>query len=284
PWNTISSLRLPKGFKATLYTGNNLGGTSASYGQDSPYVGDNMNDKTNSIRVEPDGVRGLDGTYKIVGRNSGQFWDMDGNGTGNGTHLVQWTDEGDERYQHWVLTEVEKGVYKIHNVGSPSKVAEVKGGSKENRAELQIYDDNGGYHQQFIAYQPEAGWYQWVVRNSGKIVELPDNSLSAGTQLKLWDNNGQTCSHWQLYNDHYTSLDETAGAAGAVLYPSPADEWLCVELDGEGSHTVVLCNLQGQVLATQSTAEPLLRLPVGAYAPGMYIALIDGVCHKWIKR
>ena len=284
PWNAISSLKQPKGFKTTLYTGNNLNGTSASYNENTTYVGDNMNDKTNSIRVEADGVRGLDGTYKIIGRNSGQFWDMDGNGTGNNTHIVQWTDEGDERYQHWQLAEVEKGVYKIHNVGSPDRVAEVKGGSKENRAELQIYDDNGGYHQQFIAYQPEAGWYQFVVRNSGKIVELPDNSLSAGTQLKLWDNNGQTCSHWQIYNDHYTGLDETPDTASASLYPSPAKDWLHIRFATEGPHQVRLLTATGRVIATAFSNDTRLELGVASLAPGLYLADIDGSVYKWTKR
>ncbi len=49
--NTLSSLRVPRGFVVTLYTDDNFKGRTMTVTRDTPYVGDEFNNRTSSIRV-----------------------------------------------------------------------------------------------------------------------------------------------------------------------------------------------------------------------------------------
>ena len=50
--DAISSLRVPAGMRATLYSDTRFQGKSKTFTQDTPYVGDDLNDQTSSIKVE----------------------------------------------------------------------------------------------------------------------------------------------------------------------------------------------------------------------------------------
>jgi hypothetical protein len=49
--DSISSLRVPAGITVTLYTDPGFSGTSKTFTQDTPYVGDDFNDRTSSLVV-----------------------------------------------------------------------------------------------------------------------------------------------------------------------------------------------------------------------------------------
>jgi hypothetical protein len=55
--DSISSLRVPAGMRVTLYSDTHFGGASKTFTQDTPYVGDDFNDKTSSIIVESESGR-----------------------------------------------------------------------------------------------------------------------------------------------------------------------------------------------------------------------------------
>ncbi|MET7861621.1 hypothetical protein ABZS81_31390 [Streptomyces sp. NPDC005318] len=50
--DTISSVRVPAGWKVTLYDGQNLKGDTLQLTTDTPYVGDTFNDRASSLKVE----------------------------------------------------------------------------------------------------------------------------------------------------------------------------------------------------------------------------------------
>jgi hypothetical protein len=54
--DTLSSLKVPVGMTVTLYTDDNFSGYPKVFISDTPYVGDDFNDKTSSIVVEGGGV------------------------------------------------------------------------------------------------------------------------------------------------------------------------------------------------------------------------------------
>ena len=93
--NWVSSLKVLPGYKVTVYVDDNFGGSSKTHTSNVSYVGDDWNDKISSIKIEPKGVSGFSGIYKIKGHN-GQYLDLDGNSSENNTHVVQFTDEGTE--------------------------------------------------------------------------------------------------------------------------------------------------------------------------------------------
>lgn len=202
--NVISSIKVLPGYKVTIYSEDNFTGSSQSYTSNSNYVGNALNDKTSSIVIEALGVSGFSGVYKIKGRNSGKYMDMDGNSTNNTTKVVQWDDEGSEVYQQFKFNELENGVYSITSVPS-GRVFDIADFSSNNGAELQIHDSNFGANQQFILIDAGDGYHQLVARHCGKVLEVPGNSMGSGEWIKIYDNNNQGCSHWRLekFNPNY---------------------------------------------------------------------------------
>ncbi|RYD93465.1 MAG: hypothetical protein EOP54_19120, partial [Sphingobacteriales bacterium] len=82
------------------------------------------------------------GTYRIVNRHSGHSLEATGQGTANGTQIVQYSYNGGSN-QKWVVTSLGGDVYKI--VGQQSnRSLDVTGQSVANGALIKLYDDNGG--------------------------------------------------------------------------------------------------------------------------------------------
>ena len=210
----ISSLKVTKGFKITLYENADFTGNSKSWTTDASFVGGDWNDKACSVRIEPNGKSGLSGNFKIMNRNSGKYLDLDNNKTDNNTAIVQFDDEGVDASQTWTFTEVMngKGVYSICSYGNKNRGMDVADFSKDNGAQVQLYDYLGNPHQQFILYDCGEGYYQLVARNSGKVVEIPHSSKGNGEWIKIYDNNGTPTQQWAVVENRY---DE---ASAVTLY------------------------------------------------------------------
>ena len=196
----ISSLKVTKGFKITLYENADCTGNSKSWTSDASFVGGDWNDKACSVRIEPNGKSGLSGNFKIMNRNSGKYLDLDNNKTDNNTAIVQFDDEGVDASQTWTFTEVMtgKGVYSICSYDNKNRGMDVVDFSKDNGAQVQLYDYLGNPHQQFILYDCGEGYYQLVARNSGKVVEIPNSSQGNGDWIKIYDNNGTHTQQWAV--------------------------------------------------------------------------------------
>ena len=210
----ISSLKVTKGFKITLYENANFTGNSKSWTTDASFVGEDWNDKACSVRIEPNGKSGLSGNFKIRNRNSGKYLDLTDNKTDNNTPIVQYVDERVDASQTWTFTEVMdgKGVYSICSYGNKDRGMDVVNSSKDNGAQVQLYDYLKNPHQQFILYDCGEGYYQLVARNSGKVVEIPQSSKGNGEWIKIYDNNGTHTQQWAVVENRY---DE---ASAVTLY------------------------------------------------------------------
>ena len=229
----ISSLKVTKGFKITLYENADCTGNSKSWTSDASFVGGDWNDKACSVRIEPNGKSGLSGNFKIMNRNSGKYLDLDNNKTDNNTAIVQFDDEGVDASQTWTFTEVMngKGVYSICSYGNKNRGMDVADFSKDNGAQVQLYDYLGNPHQQFILYDCGEGYYQLVARNSGKVVEIPQSSKGNGEWIKIYDNNGTHTQQWAVVENRY---DE---ASAVTLYTDKGYKGKAVTLS-EGEYNL----------------------------------------------
>ena len=229
----ISSLKVTKGFKITLYENADFTGNSKSWTTDASFVGGDWNDKACSVRIEPNGKSGLSGNFKIMNRNSGKYLDLDNNKTDNNTAIVQFDDEGVDASQTWTFTEVMKGkgVYSICSYGNKNRGMDVVDFSKDNGAQVQLYDYLGNNHQQFILYDCGEGYYQLVARNSGKVVEIPQSSKGNGEWIKIYDNNGTHTQQWAVVENRY---DE---ASAVTLYTDKGYKGKAVTLS-EGKYNL----------------------------------------------
>ena len=229
----ISSLKVTKGFKITLYENADFTGNSKSWTTDASFVGGDWNDKACSVRIEPNGKSGLSGNFKIMNRNSGKYLDLDNNKTDNNTAIVQFDDEGVDASQTWTFTEVMKGkgVYSICSYGNKNRGMDVVDFSKDNGAQVQLYDYLGNNHQQFILYDCGEGYYQLVARNSGKVVEIPQSSKGNGEWIKIYDNNGTYTQQWAVVENRYNE------ASAVTLYTDKGYKGKAVTLS-EGEYNL----------------------------------------------
>ena len=212
--NQISSFKVSKGYKVTLYSEDGLTGNSVSYGADVSWIGDEWNDRAVSIKVEAWGVSGLSGPYKLQNRNSGLYMDVDRNSKENKAALIQYRNEYLNATQLFGFEELqgEHGVYRITNTNS-GKSLDITDNSIDNGAVVQQYEYLGYAHQQFIVIETEDGYFQLIARHSGDVVEVPASSTVAGEWLRTYDNNGTYTQQWKIQREceHVVSYELSGG-------------------------------------------------------------------------
>ena len=255
----ISSLKVPAGYKVTLYDNSGFGGESRTYTSDASYVGDDFNDRCTSIKVSTAGVSGKGGLYKLQNRNSGLYMDVNNNSTENNANVVVFADEQGDPSQFWQLTEVGEGIYSIKNYRS-GKVLDIMDNSTDNGAVVQQYDDYSAANQQFILLDAADGYYYLAASHSGKVVEVPSSSLEWGEWCKLYDNNGSATQQWKLVDY------KPQGYAVATVYKDADYKGSSLGLP-EGSYNATDLALYG------IGADQISSLKV---TPGYRVILYDG--------
>ena len=255
----ISSLKVPAGYKVTLYDNSGFGGDSRTYTSDASYVGDDFNDRCTSIKVSTAGVSGKGGLYKLQNRNSGLYMDVNNNSTENNANVVVFADEQGDPSQFWQLTEVGEGIYSIKNYRS-GKVLDIMDNSTDNGAVVQQYDDYSAANQQFILLDAADGYYYLAASHSGKVVEVPSSSLEWGEWCKLYDNNGSATQQWKLVDY------KPQGYAVATVYKDADYKGSSLGLP-EGSYNATDLALYG------IGADQISSLKV---TPGYRVILYDG--------
>lgn len=213
--NQISSFKVSKGYKVTLYSEDGQQGDSISYiAEDIQSMPDGWNDRVRSIKVEAWGVQGFDGDYKLQNRNSGLYMDVDRNSKENKAALIQYRNEYLNATQLFGFEELqgEHGVYRITNTNS-GKSLDITDNSIDNGAVVQQYEYLGYGHQQFIVIETEDGYFQLIARHSGDVVEVPSSSTAAGEWLRTYDNNGTYTQQWKIQREceHVVSYELSGG-------------------------------------------------------------------------
>lgn len=212
--NQISSFKVSKGYKVTLYSEDGQQGDSISYIAEDIQFMDGWNDRVRSIKVEAWGVQGFDGDYKLQNRNSGLYMDVDRNSKENRAALIQYRNEYMNATQLFGFEELqgEHGVYRITNSNS-GKSLDITDNSIDNGAVVQQYEYLRYAHQQFIVIEAEDGYFQLIARHSGDVVEVPASSTVAGEWLRTYDNNGTYTQQWKIQREceHVVSYELSGG-------------------------------------------------------------------------
>ena len=129
--------------------------------------------------------------YEVQNPNSGMCVQPTGNGTSNGTALVQEPCTGSAN-QLWQFQANGNGTYHVANQAASSEVWDVTGGTgaTANGTPIQIWSSTGGSNQQWAAQQLSNGDLEFIAQNSGtECLDVTNVSKSAGATLQQW-----TCS------------------------------------------------------------------------------------------
>ncbi|HEU5080572.1 MAG TPA: cellulase family glycosylhydrolase [Opitutaceae bacterium] len=143
------------------------------------------------------GTTPANGTFKLTNRNSGKVLDVSGNGTANGTQVLQWTYGGGNN-QKWTLQDRGSSQFSIMGVAS-GKALDVNNYSSANGTKIQIWTYSGGNNQKWTFAATSSGYYRVTpVHATGSCLEISGNSTADGAVAQLWSYLGSNSQQWSL--------------------------------------------------------------------------------------
>jgi len=241
-------------------------------------------------------VTSFPGYYNILARSSGKGLDVADNATTSGARLQQYdVTGGGGSNQRWSFTPAGNGNYYIKVKSTQMCMAPSAQGTVDGEKVQQRTCGTSGEFQWTVT-SLGTGYYKVVNANSGKSLDVQDNSLLNGANIQVWAYTGANNQQWQFVQVETTTGARLAAEAvpadaatmerAITVYPNPAHDYVTVS-DGDGStNQLELCSMKGSVLLTRRfTGET--RLDISRLARGVYIIKItgkDGTVYRKFSR
>ena len=186
----LTAIKVPFGYKVTLYADDNFSGSTKVITSDTTNVGGDFNDKTSSIKVEK-------AQYTIVNRHSGKVLDISNSNTNNGANVQQWDSNGTNA-QKWYITQNSDYSFTITSVLN-GKSLDVESWSTNNCANVQMWDcGNGQANQQWWITDLGNGYSSIINKHSNKSLDVSDWSTASGANVQQYDYNQQENQQWSF--------------------------------------------------------------------------------------
>ncbi len=172
-----------------------------------------------------------DGIYVITNNNSKKVLQLENGDTLNGTNVVQYTETGDTS-QHWEITYIGDGYYKISPVLSPDKALEVNECSTSDGANVQIGKYEEKECQQWYVAFMGAGVYRIMARHSRKALEIINAYTTDGANAQQWPYNEHQTQRWTVKEPTVISTirPNIHEQEGFYIYPNPSEGNFEIEL------------------------------------------------------
>jgi arabinan endo-1,5-alpha-L-arabinosidase len=165
-----------------------------------------------------------DGRYIITNNNSKKVLQLVNGDTVNGTNVVQYTETGDTS-QHWEITYIGDGYYKISPVLAPDKALEVAGCFTYDGANVQIGKYEGKNCQQWYVAYMGSGVYRIMAHHSRKALEIINAYTHDGANAQQWPYNEHQTQRWTVKEPSVatTISSNVHDREGFYIYPDPSD-------------------------------------------------------------
>ena len=132
----------------------------------------------------------------------------------NKTEVNYEIDGKDEKNIVNNIKTIENGEYKIRIEEDDNKIFDIKGGSNESRAKLQIWNDCNVKQQRYIVNYIGDGYYKITARNSNKVLDVENGGLYEGTKVQQYDWNNTDAQKWIIKkneDDTYSIISKCNG-------------------------------------------------------------------------
>ena len=129
--------------------------------------------------------------YQVVNPNSGKCLDAQNVGTANGTVLQQWSC-GTAQHQQWQFRAISDGYYEVVPRHAQTLAWDVdldapnSSNGTADGAPVQLWTYGGGTNQLWQAVPLGDGTYHFVVKSTGKCLDVRDVSKADGGVLQQW--------------------------------------------------------------------------------------------------
>ena len=155
-----------------------------------------------------------DGVYSIYFSNTNYLVDIEGANPNNGAKTILYASNGGTN-QQYKLTRQSDGSYRITPMHSQNKCVEVRNSSKNNGAEVGIWDYVGIDCQKWYIMQKN-GYYVFVNKNSGKYLDVDNGQAKNLTRVHQWGGDGGWTEQFRLVAVQSSSQNNQRGASWAV--------------------------------------------------------------------
>ncbi len=167
-----------------------------------------------------------DGWYKIIVKHSGKAMTVYNGSTADSASIVQKTYSGADE-QLWYIEKTRDSNPDSYQLISKKsqKVADIKGESTLNGADLVQYHTKGGNtaandNQRFRLVDAGNGYFNIIAKHSGKALHVNSGSSSDNAQIKQWSNNNYDWYKWQLVKVTTNAAPPTTGSQACnTKYP-----------------------------------------------------------------
>ena len=219
--DAISSLKVNSGYKVTLYNDEGFNGTSKAFTGDASYVGDEMNDKTSSIKIEKwngsssvtyNTVKLSNGKYSIKSVANGKYVASENGGSET---IVANRDNYGGSWETFYLINNDDGTVSIKADANNKYVCAVL--DEENQ--LVPRSDNVGTWEKFQIYKINDSEYGIRSAENGKYVKA---DLDNGG--KLIAGSDSIAGAWEAFNIEKLG-DETSSAKATFYENSNYSGW-----------------------------------------------------------
>ena len=226
--DAISSLKVNSGYKVTLYNDEGFNGTSKAFTGDASYVGDEMNDKTSSIKIEKwngsssvtyNTVKLSNGKYSIKSVANGKYVAAENGGSET---IVANRDNYGGSWETFYLINNDDGTVSIKADANNKYVCAVL--DEENQ--LVPRSDNVGTWEKFQIYKINDSEYGIRSAENGKYVKA---DLDNGG--KLIAGSDSIAGAWEAFNIEKLG-DETSSAKATFYENSNYSGWTVALSEG----------------------------------------------------
>ncbi|MCR5254451.1 MAG: family 16 glycosylhydrolase [Acetatifactor sp.] len=185
----LSSIKVPFGYKVTLYADDNFSGATKVITGNTSWIGSDWNDRVSSIVVEK-------ARYRIFSRHSGLCLDVAGANLASGTNVQQWENNGTNA-QIFEVTMNSDSSFVITSV-LHGKALDMGGWSTADGGNLIIWDNNNTDNQRWWITDLGDGYSSIINKYSGKGLDVAEWSTSSGGNVQQWTYQGQANQQWRF--------------------------------------------------------------------------------------
>ncbi len=148
-----------------------------------------------------------DGYVSFISVCNGLYLDIAGASTVNGTNVQVYETNGTDsqkfkldKIEEPKQIEIEEGIYYIHTKLNEKQVLDIKGQSKSNSANVQIWkqSEQKTRNQMFKIEKTEDGYYKIMAMHSGKVLDVVGGKIENCTNVQQYEYNGSNAQKWQI--------------------------------------------------------------------------------------
>ncbi len=211
--DSISSIKVPLGYKLTVFKDINFAGASKVYSAGSSYVGNDWNDQITSFIIE-------EASYYIYNRHSNLVLDIANAINDNGANLIQ-NSLSKGGWQQWKVAQVEDGYYSITSVMN-NKAIDVADYSTSNGGNVHVWDYVNGENQKWAISSADGAYKTIVNKLSGLSLDGDDWSTTPGGNIIQWELGDKQAN--QLWKFELVNQDPAVWSGNAGTDPvDPVD-------------------------------------------------------------